>query len=301
MSQDLATRPAIRQRSITVRRPDIDYVEATLPKYFVADDPVRSHIAAMLSAVFPEGEDFFVRSVRNYRDKITDPELKEQVKGFIGQEALHGREHRAFNERLQELGYPTRFVDRRVKHGLALLGKVAPKRTPARRHRGPRALHRHPRRGAAPPGRRARRVHDAGDPHAVQLARPRGDRAQVGRLRRLPGGVRQAARPRRRDVRLPRRLPRRHVAAVLSRSRSTLRHAGTRRLVRSLRGLRTHPFFQRSIVRRAPGLRPRRLPPRRPRHRRAPRPLAHPARRPRDRLLSTQGSEASRTGSAAAR
>jgi predicted metal-dependent hydrolase len=129
MPSDLATRPPVRARSITVRRPEIDYPGAALPKYFVADDPVRSHIAAMLSAVFPEGEDFFVRSVRNYRDKITDPELKEQVKGFIGQEALHGREHRAFNEELQELGYPTRFVDRRVKEGLAILAKIAPKRT----------------------------------------------------------------------------------------------------------------------------------------------------------------------------
>ncbi len=120
---------AITPRTISVRRPDIDYVEPTLPKYFVADDPVRSHIAAMLSAVFPEGEDFFVRSVRNYRKQIDDPELKKQVSGFIGQEALHGREHRDFNEALSALGYPTEFVDRRVKHGLAILNKVAPKRT----------------------------------------------------------------------------------------------------------------------------------------------------------------------------
>ena len=119
----------ISARDITVRRPDIDYLDPPLPKYFVADDLMRSHIAAMLSSVFPEGEDFFVRSVRNYRKKITDPELKKQVSGFIGQEALHGREHREFNETLQSLGYPTRFVDRRTKHGLAILNKIAPKRT----------------------------------------------------------------------------------------------------------------------------------------------------------------------------
>jgi hypothetical protein len=117
----------IPERTISVRRPGITYADDATPKYFVADDILRSHIAAMLSAVFPEGEDFFVRSVKAYRDQITDPVLKEQVKGFIGQEALHGREHRAFNERLQELGYPTRFTDKRVKIGLGLLGKVAPK------------------------------------------------------------------------------------------------------------------------------------------------------------------------------
>ena len=121
--------PAITPRTISVRRPDIDYDAPDFPKYFVDDDPVRSHIAAMLSSVFPEGEDFFVRSVRAYRDKITDPELKKQVNGFIGQEALHGREHREFNDALQALGYPTHLVDRNVKRGLAFLNKIAPKRT----------------------------------------------------------------------------------------------------------------------------------------------------------------------------
>ncbi len=123
-----ATTPRpIPERTITVRRPGVAYGGEATPKYFVDDDIVRSHIAAMLSSVFPEGEDFFVRSVRNYREQITDPVLKEQVKGFIGQEALHGREHRAFNDRLQELGYPTRFTDKRVKIGLGLLAKIAPK------------------------------------------------------------------------------------------------------------------------------------------------------------------------------
>jgi uncharacterized protein len=122
-----ATATPVPPRDIEVRRPGLEYPEPALPKYFVAGDILRSHIAAMLSAVFPEGEDFFVRSVRAYRDQITDPELKEQVKGFIGQEAIHGREHRHFNERLQELGYPTAFVDRRTKKGLAILAKIAPK------------------------------------------------------------------------------------------------------------------------------------------------------------------------------
>ena len=51
-----------------------------------------------LSVVFPEGERFFIDSVRHYRDQIQDPELLEAVKGFIGQEAMHGREHERWNE-----------------------------------------------------------------------------------------------------------------------------------------------------------------------------------------------------------
>lgn len=117
----------VPSRSITTRRISFEYPDGTLPHHF-ADDMVMSHVVAMLSSMFPNGEDFFVRSVRNYRDQITDPELKKQVSKFIGQEAIHGREHREFNERLQQMGYPTRYVDRAVDVGLNKVGaKLLPK------------------------------------------------------------------------------------------------------------------------------------------------------------------------------
>jgi predicted metal-dependent hydrolase len=88
-------------RVIETRRVSFDEVLANLPKHYAGEgDLIMSHVLANLSAVFPEGEDFFVRSVRHFRDDIDDPVLRKQVAGFIGQEALHGREHRAFSLRL---------------------------------------------------------------------------------------------------------------------------------------------------------------------------------------------------------
>ncbi len=108
-------------RSVPTRRMDLEASFAGLPRHFAQEgDLILSHLAAALSAVFPDGEDFFVRSVRRFRDQVTDPDLKRQVAGFIGQEAVHGREHRAFNERLDQLGYPTKRVERFVKKGLAI-------------------------------------------------------------------------------------------------------------------------------------------------------------------------------------
>lgn len=52
------------------------------------------------SIVLPVGERFFIASVRAYRDRITDPELRKAVTAFIGQEAMHGREHEEYNEAL---------------------------------------------------------------------------------------------------------------------------------------------------------------------------------------------------------
>src|SRR5437660_11636790 len=115
------------QRSVPTRRISFEESLQDLPEHFAADgDLILSHLAAALSAVFPDGEDFFVRSVRHYRDQITDPELKRQVAGFIGQEAMHGRQHRAFNDRLDELGYPTKPVERLTQGALETRERIAP-------------------------------------------------------------------------------------------------------------------------------------------------------------------------------
>src|SRR6202162_3768074 len=121
MTTDMTVQTSNPDRKIQTRRISLDESFADVPRHFAQDgDLLGSHLAAALSAVFPDGEDFFVRSVRRFRDQITDPALKRQVAGFIGQEAMHGREHRAFNSRLDELGYPTKRVEWLTKRGLAL-------------------------------------------------------------------------------------------------------------------------------------------------------------------------------------
>ena len=101
---------------VPVRRVALAPTFDDVPRHFAADgDLILSHLAAALSAVFPDGEDFFVRSVRHYRDQIDDPVLAAQVSGFIGQEITHGREHRAFNTHLDTIGYHTKLVERIVR------------------------------------------------------------------------------------------------------------------------------------------------------------------------------------------
>lgn len=112
MTTTTATAPS-EPRKVPTRRISFEESLRELPRHFAADgDLITSHVIAALSSVFPDGEDFFVRSVRRYRDRVTDPELKRQVAGFIGQEAMHGREHRMFNDRLAELGYPTKRIEK---------------------------------------------------------------------------------------------------------------------------------------------------------------------------------------------
>jgi predicted metal-dependent hydrolase len=112
-------------RKVPTRRISFEESLEDVSRHFADDgDLIGSHLAAALSAVFPDGEDFFVRSVRRFRGQVTDPTLKRQVAGFIGQEAMHGREHRALNDRLDALGYPTKQVERLVRRGLQIRERV---------------------------------------------------------------------------------------------------------------------------------------------------------------------------------
>ncbi len=79
-----------------------------------------------LSIFFPAGEKFFIDSVHNYRDKITDPRLKKDIQSFIAQEALHTREHLVYNEALIDAGFP---VDKYM-NGVEKLLKFAQKILP---------------------------------------------------------------------------------------------------------------------------------------------------------------------------
>ncbi len=107
-------RPEIRPRNITFELP------ADLPRHWHGGDAYVTSFFNGLSLLFPEGERFFMDSVRRYQDRITDPKLREDVRGFVGQEGIHGREHRRYNEILARQGYPVAAIDRMVEVGLKL-------------------------------------------------------------------------------------------------------------------------------------------------------------------------------------
>ncbi len=92
---------------------------AKVPRDWYSNDAFVTTFMNALSLLFPEGERFFVDSVKQLRHVVTDPQLAENVTGFIGQEAMHGREHRAFNELLVAQGFTRALeVEARVRRGL---------------------------------------------------------------------------------------------------------------------------------------------------------------------------------------
>ena len=87
--------PTKRSPRIEVRKPQWTFSELVGQK--PRSDFGRMMFGAM-SLVFPEGERFFIRSVKHFAAQINDKSLAADVKNFIGQEAQHGKLHETFNK-----------------------------------------------------------------------------------------------------------------------------------------------------------------------------------------------------------
>lgn len=81
---------------ITVRKAQFN--PKAIRRHYFANSPIMSHLLTALSSTFPIGEQFFVHSVRNVRDKVKDEKLQAQITAFIGQEAMHSKAHAEFND-----------------------------------------------------------------------------------------------------------------------------------------------------------------------------------------------------------
>src|SRR5882757_1345373 len=97
----------------TITPRDFDGDLATIPRAWLGGDPVATGISNGINLLFPHGERFFVRSVKHFMDRIDDPVLREQIKGFFGQEGRHAHAHDEFNQILRVQGVEIdRFLER---------------------------------------------------------------------------------------------------------------------------------------------------------------------------------------------
>ncbi|MGH6648627.1 metal-dependent hydrolase [Aquabacterium sp.] len=88
-----------------VPREKLDFgLEGDIPQYWFGGDPFKTRFFDAMSTIFPEGERFFISCVRDFRDQVSDPVLREEIKHFIRQEGQHGIVHSQYNERLKKQG-----------------------------------------------------------------------------------------------------------------------------------------------------------------------------------------------------
>lgn len=87
--------------------------ENPFPKHWYNNNPIATHFMNAQHLAFPDGEKFFIRSVKAFADVYkNDPVLKKRVDNFIGQEGTHYAEHQKFWDIMEEQQInPMRFVD----------------------------------------------------------------------------------------------------------------------------------------------------------------------------------------------
>ena len=113
--------------SFPVRR--MDYTFEDMPKCWCENEPTLTHYFTGLSTLFPEGESYFVRSVRAVRDQLQDnPQLAGDVGAFIGQEAMYSKEHQAFHVSAQKFGLNPQSLENATGTILRAIEKIFPKK-----------------------------------------------------------------------------------------------------------------------------------------------------------------------------
>lgn len=111
---------------LTIQPRDIAFGrEETRERWWLDNDPVATAVYNALSVTFPQGERFFIDAVRRYKDRAPK-ELQAQIAAFTTQEAMHSREHVAFNKQVVDAGYDITAAEARLRWRLNLSRKAPP-------------------------------------------------------------------------------------------------------------------------------------------------------------------------------
>jgi predicted metal-dependent hydrolase len=87
---------------------DVRFGWAALPAHWIPGEPQATHTINVLHLALPEGERWFVEVFKQALPLIRDPRLAEDVRGFIGQEAVHAEAHDGAAAHLETAGVRVR-------------------------------------------------------------------------------------------------------------------------------------------------------------------------------------------------
>jgi uncharacterized protein len=89
---------------ITVRPKNFDFPEQ-IDRYWCGNNLFKTHFFNSITLLFPDGERFMLWAIKSKLQQINDPQLKQEMMSFIGQEAQHAQQHEKFWHNLRQQGY----------------------------------------------------------------------------------------------------------------------------------------------------------------------------------------------------
>ncbi len=94
-------------------------------RWWVGGDPYATAFFNALSATFPVAESFFITTIKQFREGAPE-KLRHEIRAFIQQEMVHGREHLIFNRHLERSNYDLTLLDESVKGVMARIQAMDP-------------------------------------------------------------------------------------------------------------------------------------------------------------------------------
>ncbi|GAA2351767.1 metal-dependent hydrolase [Saccharopolyspora halophila] len=86
---------------------DVEFDWSQLPMHWIPGEPFATHFLNFLHLVLPEGERWFVEVFKEALPLVIDERLAADVRGFIGQEAVHAESHQGVVDHLDAHGLDT--------------------------------------------------------------------------------------------------------------------------------------------------------------------------------------------------
>jgi predicted metal-dependent hydrolase len=78
---------------VVLRPRDVHFEWDDVPLHWIPDEPLASHVISALNLLLPAGERMFVTTFKEALGEVTDPDVREAMIGFMGQEAVHAETH----------------------------------------------------------------------------------------------------------------------------------------------------------------------------------------------------------------
>jgi uncharacterized protein len=113
---------------------DVGFDWATLPFHYVPDEPLATHVLNVLHLLLPAGEEFFVEVFKKTLPLIKDDQLRLDVQGFIGQEAMHSQAHSGVLDHFAARGVDVTPFTNQIKWLFDKLLGEKPRRSSRRQH-----------------------------------------------------------------------------------------------------------------------------------------------------------------------
>ncbi|MFF2557006.1 metal-dependent hydrolase [Nocardia sp. NPDC058058] len=83
---------------------DVRFDFESVPLHYIPGEVLATHIVNVMHLVLPEGERAMAKTLAEALPYIDDERLREEVTGFVGQEAMHASSHEGARDHLRAIG-----------------------------------------------------------------------------------------------------------------------------------------------------------------------------------------------------